>query len=278
MNKLVRGGCIALGAALFGASFYLYNNFINPPVINVLTDNKLHREFDDEGTGSVALVMAQGKLKMTAPLRDEAFGVVANYPILIRKVEMYQYFLKDGKAMIGWRDKKAYQKSIKDAKGKEWKNPLFPNSVAERTFTSDFTLGDNITPISGAFLNSITKDEKHKDDFYILAQLPASNIPAGYVWKKNHYFKASGTKDNVGSVRVYYTVFNHNKNPQPWTIVGQQRKGTISKTNADARFYEKIESLEEIKKTYKNDAPHAAAAAACFGAFFIILGIFKARS
>ena len=27
MNKIVRGICVAFGVALFGASYYLYNNF-----------------------------------------------------------------------------------------------------------------------------------------------------------------------------------------------------------------------------------------------------------
>ena len=71
MHKLIRGIFIAIGFALFGASYYLYNNFLNPPEIIEVQDNNYHLENTDDGSGTVKLVMLKGKPQPKEILEDK---------------------------------------------------------------------------------------------------------------------------------------------------------------------------------------------------------------
>ena len=272
MNKIVRGICVAFGVALFGASYYLYNNFVNPPKIVHVTDNNYHREYSDDGSGSVNMVMLQGKITPWEKTTDDQFGISFKTPVLQRKVEMYQFFLEGDKPMMGWKD--TYIKSFKDKNGREFKNPAFPKGLSSKAFTQDFTINNGKMPISSAFLAKGLGYNKYKDKF-VYVNLPEAATPKGYEYKKNHYLKPAESKNKIGSVRIYYKALNYNKLPEV-TLIGQQTKGAVKWHSLDARFYEGVKDLEEIKKTYTNDAPHAALGVACFGAFFVLLGLFKA--
>ena len=271
MNKLIRGLCIAVGIALLGGSYYLYNNFVNPPKIVHVTDNNYHREYSDDGTGSVALVMLQGKITPGEPVLD-ALDVPIKYPIAQRKVEMYQFFLDGDKPMMGWKDVPV--KSFKDKQGREFKNPAFPKNLQSKNIYNDFTINNGKMPVSQSFLKEYLDLSKYQNDFLYL-HLPEAKTPKGYQYKKNHYLKPASGKSKIGSLRIYYKVLNPEKLPEV-TLIGQQTKGEVQRHYLDSRFYEGVKNLEEIKKTYDGDAPHAALGVACFGALFVLLGIFKA--
>lgn len=272
MHKLLKGACIALGLACFGASYYLYNNFINPPEIVEVTDNNYHMENTDDGSGTVKLVMVQGKIKPKENNGDSLTGLKVKYPVLQRKVEMYQYFLEGDKPMMGFKDRPI--KSFKDSKGHEWSNPAFPSNIKTLTFYNDFVLGDGNLPVSSKYLERELDKEKYSKSFYYLKNLPKDANIKDFEWKGNQYVKPSKNKNRIGEVRIYYKVLNYAELPE-LTIIGQQKNGKVNRTNADCRFYDRPVTMEEIRKTYKDDAPHAALAAALFGAFFIVLGVFK---
>lgn len=272
MNKIVRGLCVALGIALFGGSYYLYNNFVNPPKIVHVTDNNYHREYSDDGSGSVNMVMLQGKITPGEAATDGKFGISYKTPILERKVEMYQIFKEGDKLMMGWKETPI--KSVKDKNGKEYKNPEFPQGLKSMTIKKDFTMNNGALPIVHNVLNKGFSSDKLKDKFVILT-LPENKTPEGFTYQKNHYLKASTGKTKIGSVRIYYKALSCNKLPEV-TIIGHQTKGAVLWHSLDSRFYEGIKDLKEIKKTYTDDAPHAALGVACFGAFFVLLGLFKA--
>lgn len=272
MNKLLRGVLVAIGLACFGAGWYLYNNFLNPPEIVAVTDNNYHVENTDDGSGSVKLVMVRGRMKPSEVTEDSKTGVKAKYPIMVRKVEMYQYFLDGEKVMMGWRDHQV--KTFTDTKGREWKNPPFPKDFKSQYFYHDFLLGEGNLPISYVFLREELDKEKYQDNFYVLKNLPKEVPGKGYEWKGNHYLKASGDKNGIGNVRIYYKVLKYDELPE-LTVIGQQRKGKVTDSNEDCRFYDREVTMDEIVKTYDQDAPHAALAAVFFGIFFILLGVFK---
>lgn len=272
MHKLLRGACIALGLACFGAGYYLYNNFINPPEIVEVKDNNYHMENTDDGSGTVKLVMVQGKIKPKENNGDSLTGLKVKYPVLQRKVEMYQYFLEGDKPMMGFKDRPI--KSFKDSKGNEWRNPAFPSNIKNLTFYNDFVLGEGNLLISSKYLERELDKEKYSKSFYYLKNLPKDANLKDFEWKGNHYVKPSKNKNRIGEVRIYYKVLNYAELPE-LTIIGQQKNGKVNRSNADCRFYDRPVTMEEIRKTYKDDAPHAALAAALFGTFFIVLGVFK---
>lgn len=271
MNKIVRGLCVAVGAALLGGSCYLYSNFINPPKIVHVTDNNYHREYSDDGTGSVALVMLQGKIT-PGERQFDSLDVPLKYPVVQRKVEMYQYFLKGDKPMMGWKD--APVKSFKDKQGREFKNPPFPSGFKTQNIYNDFTINNGKMPVSQIFLKKYIDLGKYEKDFLYL-NLPENKTPKGFIYNKTHYLKPAPGKSTIGCIRIYYKVLNPEKLPEV-TLIGQQTKGAVKWHVLDSRFYEGEKNLEEIKKTYNGDAPHAALGVACFGAFFVLLGLFKA--
>lgn len=272
MHKLIRGLCLAVGLALFGVSYYLYNNFINPPEIVEVKDNNYHMENTDDGSGTVKLVMVKGKPKPQGAVEDLTTGVKVNYFILQRKVEMYQYFLEGEKPMMGFQDRAI--KSFKDSQGREWKNPAFPSDIKNQTFYYDFLLGEGKLPVSSKYLEIELDKKKYSKSFYYLKNLPKNTSLKGFEWKGNQYVKPSKNKNRIGEVRIYYKVLNYAELPE-LTIIGQQRNGKVNRSNMDCRFYDRPVTMEEIRKTYSQDAPHAALAAALFGTFFIVLGVFK---
>ena len=273
MHKLLRGACVAVGLVCFGASYYLYNNFTNPPPITEVKDYNYHVENTDDGSGTVKLVMLKGKVTPSDELlEDSKTGVKTKYPVLERKVEMYQYFLKDDKPMMGWKDTPI--KAFKDKNGKEWKNPNFPKDLRSNTFYHDFHINKGNLPVSFGFLKKGLDKKKYAKSFYYLKNLPKETTLKGYQWKGSHYLSPSGYKNHIGDIRVYYKVLNHEELPE-LTIIGQQKNHKVNFSNRDCRFYDEAIAMDEIRKTYKDDAPHAASAALFFGLFFVMLGIFK---
>jgi len=274
MNKFIRGACVALGLALFGASYYLYNNFTNMPKTTFVADNNYHVEHNDNSSSSADLVMVKGKLNVTVPAEDSLTGVKAKYPLVQRRVEMYQYFLKDGKAMVGWKEGR-----INDFthNGNKYSNPSLPSGLKSKLFYGRSVIGDGNLEIDPAFLTKDLDWNKHEKAFGYLSNLPSDNIPNGFVYKKNHYLKQTQHKQKVGSIRIAYRVLNHRELPE-LTIIGQQKNRRLTRSNSDCRFYDVPIELTAIEKTYRQDTPHAAAGAALFGAFFILLGVFKSRA
>lgn len=273
MHKLLRGACVAIGIACLGASYFLYNNFINPPQITEVKDNNYHRENTDDGSGTVSLVMLKGKVTPSNELlEDDKTGVKTKYPILQRKVEMYQYFLKDDKPMMGWKETPI--KAFKDKNGKEWKNPSFPSYLRSNTLYHDFHINKGSLAVSSKFLKKDLDEKKYEKSFYYLKNLPKETRLKGFEWKGNHYLSPSGYKNHIGDIRVYYKVLNHEELPE-LTIIGQQKNFKVNSSNRDCRFYDRAVTMDEIRKTYKEDAPHAALAAVLFGVFFVMLGVFK---
>ena len=254
--------------------WHLYNNFLNPPEIAEVKDNNYHLENTDDGSGTVKLVLLRGKPKPHRAAEDSKFGVKSNYPVLQRKVEMYQYFMKDDKPMMGWRDHQ--EKDFTDKQGREWKNPPFPKDLKSLNFYQDFLLGDGDLPVSFDFLKSKLDMKKYSKNMYFLKNLPKECAVKGYEWKGNHYLKAGKNKNHIGDIRISYRVLNHRELPE-LTVIGQQTKGKVRNSNADCRLYDYAAPMDEIVKSYNQDAPHAALAAALFGTFFIVLGVFKGQ-
>ncbi len=272
MNKLLKGFFIAVGLACFGAAYHLYNTFLNPPEIAVVTDNNFDIKNTDDGSGSVKLVMVKGKLSFKEYNKDDETGVKCRYPIMRRIVEMYQYFPEGEKVMMGWKDHQI--KDFKDTKGREWKNPAFPKEWKSEYFYHDFFLGEGNLPISYGFLKTELDREKYKGSFYYLKNLPKDGTPKDFEWKGNHYLKSGKNKNHIGDVRISYKALKYDELPE-LTILGQQKNGKVSYSNDDCRFYDRDVTMDEIVKTYTQDAPHAALAAVFFGTFFIVLGVFK---
>lgn len=275
MNKILRGAFIALGVALFGASYYLYNNYNNMPKTTFVEDNNYHVEYNDNSSSSADLVMLKGKLTVKIPPEDPITGVKATYPILIRKVEMYQYFMDGEKAMVGWKESPI--KSFTSPKGNKFSNPSFPSNLRSKTFYGVNVIDNGNLKIDDRFLYKDLDLKKYEKQLYYLSNLPADRLPEGFVHKKNHYLKESNHKQKVGSIRISYKVLNHKELPA-FTIIGQQKNKMLSRNGNDSRFYDSPMELEAIKKTYTQDAPHAAAGAMLFGAFFVLLGVFKGRA
>lgn len=276
MNKLLRGLCIAIGVALLGSSFYLYNNFINQPDTVFVSDAQYRLENSDDSSGSAKLVMVKGKITLKDQAKDSNLGVKANFPILQRKVEMYQFFLEGEKPMMGWKDYSI--KNFKTKNGREFKNPPFPKNFDNRSFYANFSINNGNLPIDYRFLSLDLDKNKYQKNFHILSTLPEAGTPKGFVYKKNHYLKEGpNSKSKIGSIRIYYKVLNHNELPE-LTIIGQQTKGVLRRNSSDCRFFDTPMTMEAIAKTYNQDAFHAALGAAFFGAFFILLGIFKGKA
>lgn len=275
MNKVLRGACVVVGLALFGLSYYLYNNFTNMPNTTFIADNNYHVEYNDNSSGSADLVMVKGKLTVKKPAEDPVTGVKLSYPIVQRKVEMYQYFLKDDKVMVGWKEERI--KDFTSTKGNKFKNPPFPTDLKSKYFYGESVINNGDLIIDTRYLNRDLDWKKYEKSFGYLTNLPMTKVPEGFVYRKNHYLKQTNHKEKVGSLRITYKVLNHNGLPE-LTIIGQQKNRMLSRTNSDCRFYDVPVEIDAIKKTYDQDAPHAATGAAMFGAFFIMLGIFKGRA
>lgn len=279
-GKIIRCLAIAAGLLLYGAAFYLYDNFTNMPNIIYVADGNFYKENNFEATEN-KYVMLTGKISTVGVSEDKEFGVTSNYPVMDRKVELYQYFLdeKDGKkvAMRGWKGTKI--KDFKAPNGKEYKNPPFPKDIKDAKFFADFVINGGNLPVSNVFFRKLWQDEKYKDKIYYLIKLPEKCAKEGFELKKNHYLKPGDKKNNIGSIRVYYKVLNNKLFEMPEvTVVGRQIDGKVMMQGEECRFFDKIMTLDEVRQTYNEDAPHAAFGAVLFGTFFVLLGVFKERA
>lgn len=91
-----------------------------------------------KGPGDIDV--ATGGLTVLEKPQDDRFGVTADGPILIRKVEMYQYIKEGDKAVKAFSDKKERDFETKhDA----YTNPKFPVNPKSDIFYGKVTIGDS---------------------------------------------------------------------------------------------------------------------------------------
>lgn len=93
-GKIIRCLAIVAGLLLYGAAFYLYDNFTNMPNIIYVADGNFYKKNNFEATEN-KYVMLSGKISTVGVSEDKEFGVTSNYPVMDRKVELYQYFLDE---------------------------------------------------------------------------------------------------------------------------------------------------------------------------------------
>lgn len=278
-GKIIKYLSVAVGLLLYGAAFYLYDNFTNMPDIIYVADGNFYKENNaDENENK--FVMVRGKIAPIGMAEDKLYEVKAPYPIMLRKTEMYQYFQeeKDGskRNMRGWQDHKI--KSFTDEKGQKFENPQWPSEYSgPKFFYTDVSVNGGNLPVSRDFIRDLWKNEEFKDRIGYLKNLSQKKVPKGFVHKGNHFLKESGNKYHIGDIRIYYKAFNYKKDLPEFTFIGRQINGRLKMNDRDCRVFYKPMELEDIRKTYNEDAPHAAMGAVLFGTFFLVFGIFKAQ-
>lgn len=223
----------------------------------------------DQGPGDIEAV--SGKLTLLEGARDEDFDIYVDSPILIRKVEMYQYIAdKDKKDVVttGFSDK---HEPMQDTDEGTLTNPKFPDDVKSEIFYGKVQIGDDGLYLSNKIL------EKLSYDGYINLENQPEKLPVGGLAEGGSYLGLEPLDDytyctpggeyfEVGDLRVTWYAVDPSDLTGIYTAVGGVKDGVIGDDEYILDIYDKEISLEEVVDSFKSGNKN-------FGIGLIIAGL-----
>ncbi len=209
MKKIFAIASFVLGVFLTGlGAKYFFVNSSMPDVVEV-------KDFNVHSKNEGKIVMMVGRPTYNGTVEDPAFGVKVNAPMLMRKVEMFQY-LKGGPADKpfmdkGWSEKlqptfeartmKEYNtKNAADGFimrkiGGKFTNPNFPAGIKSENFGAELTFNNGNLKLAKSFATKFGQSNfiyfENKDYVKSLASvgnLPDGRQPKNFVNQGNMYY------------------------------------------------------------------------------------------
>ena len=202
-----------------------------------------------------------GKLTLLEGAHDSDFDIKVDSPILIRKVEMYQYVEKEKASNTVREDfydkHKPEIKITKNEKEYIYKNPKFPSEPKAEIFYGKMKIGDTDLLLSDEIL------EKFSFDSYINFEkqpkiLNVSGLKNG---KKTlnlvpiDDYTYSNSVDgvwDVGDLRVTWYTIDPNELAEVYTAVGVVKDGVIGDGDGIVEIYDREISKDEIVSNFSN--------------------------
>lgn len=261
MKKILSILCFAIGAFLFFKAYGIMTEDVSPE--KLLSEGEL----------------VSGELVTKAPAVDYDFKVKCDGPILIRKVEMYQY-TKNGWGGVTkeYSSQKLGNVTIEDSDGNEkvYRNPSFPEDLQNTVFYGDVTIGEDGPTVSDELLEKLSYgsyvDFESPNKHYRLKDLPPGGGNAfGLEYKDNYY--VTGGSDHLGSLRVSFYALDMSQYDK-FTIWGQiDENNVIGETSRGwENFYDRVLTPEELVQEVGKTNKIGAIGFFITGAIFILIG------
>lgn len=236
----------------------------------------------DEGPGDIEVYT--GKLTMLEGAEDSDFGIKVDSPILIRKVEMYQYYKFNEKLRKDFFDK--HQPKIKMEifkKERIFKNPAFPSEPKAEVFCGKVKIGDSDLLLSDEILEKFSL-EKYVNFETQPEKLEVSGLKNG---KKvfdlvpiddNTYSNSVDGDWDVGDLRVTWYSIDLDDLADVYTAAGVVKDGVIGEKDHAVYIYDREISKDEIVSNSSVDNKTAGIgliAVGLIGAVICLIPLFK---
>ncbi|MCQ2481326.1 MAG: TIM44-like domain-containing protein [Clostridia bacterium] len=209
---------------------------ISNAITGVLTRRVDYTEVED----GIIYAENEGKTIFTSgiPQLDEApvdplTGITADGWVLVRDVEMYQYYIDSSldESFIGFRT--TQEKNIKYKGTLTYENPLFPEDLKDSVFLGSVSLGEGKLKLSDDFIYEV---DSHNRPFEEGERIPVTNlkdVDNKYnlkLYTDGKYYSGDPEIHRLGDFRVtyYYIPFDCVKEI---SVAGMQQGNTIVNTS-----------------------------------------------
>lgn len=199
------------------------------------------------------------KLVVVSPALDEDFKINSHGPVLIRTVEMLQYYENGfGSIDTTWSSDDKFDVEIEEnGRRVNYANPGFPKGLDSKIFYGDVTIGDNGPYVSDKLLTKLTYgsyiDFESSGNVYQLTTSlpPGGGVKHGLELADGYYISGDGTC--VGDLRVSFYTVDMTKFDK-FTIAGVVDDGEIGPASNDLiYFYDRVMSMDEISEKSEGD-------------------------
>lgn len=208
-----------------------------------------------KGPGDINAV--SGELTMVDGAYDEAFDIAVDSPILIRKVEMYQYVADKDRTNVVTTDFSDKHEPMQETDEGTLTNPNFPDNVKSEIFCGKVAIGD-----SGLYLSDRILEKLSFDDYVNIENQP-EKIPVGGLADGANYLGLEPLDDytyctiggdyfEVGDLRVTWYGIDPSALTGIYTAVGGVNGDVIGDDDHIADIYDKEISLEDVINSYKS--------------------------
>lgn len=222
-----------------------------------------------QGPGDVEAV--SGELTMIKGACDEDFDIYVDSPVLIRKVEMYQYVEDKDKEDVVTTDFSDKHEPMQKTDEGTLTNPDFPDDVKSEIFYGKVQIGDSGLYLSDEIL------EKFSYKGYINLENQPEKLPVGGLADGGSYLGLEPLDDytycttcgeyyEVGDLRVTWYAVDSAALTGIYTAVGGVKDGVIGDDEHLTDLYDKEIGLEEFADSFKSGNQ-------TFGIALIVIGL-----
>lgn len=192
-------------------------------------------------------VFVSGKTAINKKPADILTGVSADGFILVRNVEMYQYYLSGDAVYKDFIDHQVM--NIEGRSGEKYNNPSFPDSAENAVFLGEVSIDGTNLKLGDDYLYTLSESYPYFKDSHAL--IPLDNAPSidNFTLKDGWYYSGSPSSYQIGDIRMQYEYLPADSLSEI-TVIGKKNGDTVGgKDNIDkACMTDSICGKAEFKK------------------------------
>ncbi len=246
MKKFFKVLFVLLGLALIGLSVFLYLKQGTPVSRIPVAEGSL------DGFQPGDRVIVKGKLAWASEAKDDKFGFTADSPLLVRKVEMVQWYKNvNDEVYLTLSDRELPSFEFG---GKPYDNPTFPSSMPGKFFSSGVTvggirLGDDILAQLAGGRNMILSSS--------VATKPVEDLPLELaeqfgLAKYEGYYATPGDEWALGDISVSFFYVDPSFYDEVTVCGTVGENGTLT-FGENGRMWDKAATDEELEAVLRTD-------------------------
>lgn len=256
---------LAIFFGIWGADQMIANNRAGDLEIIAVEDGNALSE--NEGKN----ILTTGKLNILEAPVDKEFGVTANGLVLVRTVEMYQYYTFDDSVYKGFSN--IQRDDIKGEKGEKYTNPDFPDEYKNAVFYSKAAIGNGGLIVDESLLDAISRKQSLVENLVDKVDVEDVKIKGFKPCEDGYYTNANPDDWQLGDIRIKYSylpadAFN------TVTAVGVQQDGKIiPKESYISCISDSEKTVDDILSHYVGDFGLGMKTCWGIGGVLLVIGI-----
>lgn len=211
---------LAIFFGIWGADQMIANNRAGEVVIVAVDDGNALSENEGEN------ILTTGKLSVLEAPVDNKTGVTVDGLVLVRTVEMYQYYTFDDSVYRGF---SAIQRDdIEGEKGEKYINPDFPDECKNALFFSNATIGNGGLVVDESLLEALYRKSSLVENSVDKVDIENLEIEGFKPCGEGYYTSTNANADDwqIGDIRIKYSYIPEDSLNNV-TVVGLQQDGKI---------------------------------------------------